>query len=140
MKTKKKSTALPGYPRYPASEDILNQNAEKIDVDPDNIPPNPTEIDLKSAIKKGQPLKKMVKRKLESEADVNQNDLAALGDLNLSMDIDDEDDELRNHIYPVDMSASELDIPGSELDDENESIGSEDEENNFYSLGGDEHD
>lgn len=28
----------------------------------------------------------------------------------------------------------DLDIPGAELDDEQEEIGSEDEENNFYSL------
>lgn len=33
-----------------------------------------------------------------------------------------------------------LDIPGGELDDEQEKIGSEDEENNYYSLGGDNHD
>ncbi len=33
-----------------------------------------------------------------------------------------------------------LDVPGSELDDQQESIGSEDEENNYYSLGGDNHD
>lgn len=34
---------------------------------------------------------------------------------------------------------SDLDVPGSELDDEEESIGNEDEENNYYSLGGDDH-
>lgn len=33
----------------------------------------------------------------------------------------------------------DLDIPGSELDDLQEDIGSEDEENNYYSLGGDNH-
>jgi len=33
----------------------------------------------------------------------------------------------------------DLDIPGSELDDDMENIGSEDEENNYYSLGGDDH-
>lgn len=33
----------------------------------------------------------------------------------------------------------DLDIPGTELDDENEAIGEEDEENNFYSLGGERH-
>jgi hypothetical protein len=38
-----------------------------------------------------------------------------------------------------DVSGSDLDIPGSELDDELELIGSEDEENNYYSLGGDNH-
>ena len=30
-------------------------------------------------------------------------------------------------------------MPGSELDDEQEQIGNEDEENNYYSLGGDDH-
>jgi hypothetical protein len=38
-----------------------------------------------------------------------------------------------------DLSGSDLDVPGSELDDELEIIGSEDEENNYYSLGGDDH-
>jgi hypothetical protein len=33
----------------------------------------------------------------------------------------------------------ELDVPGSELDNAEEAIGNEDEENNYYSLGGDEH-
>lgn len=38
-----------------------------------------------------------------------------------------------------DFIADDLDIPGAELDDEQEFIGSEDEENNYYSLGGDNH-
>jgi len=37
------------------------------------------------------------------------------------------------------FSGDDLDIPGAELDDEMEEIGSEDEENNYYSLGGDDH-
>jgi len=37
------------------------------------------------------------------------------------------------------ISGSELDVPGAELDDKEESIGSEDEENNYYSFGGDDH-
>jgi hypothetical protein len=41
--------------------------------------------------------------------------------------------------FEEDKSGSDLDVPGSELDDENEDIGSEDEENNYYSLGGDDH-
>ena len=32
-----------------------------------------------------------------------------------------------------------LDVPGAELDDKDEEIGEEDEENNYYSLGGDDH-
>jgi len=38
-----------------------------------------------------------------------------------------------------DLSGNDLDVPGAELDDEQEKIGSEDEENNYYSLGGDDH-
>ncbi len=32
-----------------------------------------------------------------------------------------------------------IDVPGSELDNDQEEIGSEDEENNYWSLGGDDH-
>ena len=41
--------------------------------------------------------------------------------------------------FNQDKSGSDLDVPGSELDDEQEKIGNEDEENNYYSLGGDDH-
>ena len=37
------------------------------------------------------------------------------------------------------MSGGDLDVPGSELDDAQENNGNEDEENNYYSLGGDNH-
>jgi hypothetical protein len=37
------------------------------------------------------------------------------------------------------LVGSDLDTPGSELDNEQEMMGSEDEENNYYSLGGDDH-
>jgi hypothetical protein len=36
---------------------------------------------------------------------------------------------------PTQGIGSDLDVPGSELDDAQEQIGSEDEENNFYSQG-----
>lgn len=38
-----------------------------------------------------------------------------------------------------DLFGRNLDVPGSELDDEQENIGNEDEENNYYSIGGDNH-
>ena len=38
-----------------------------------------------------------------------------------------------------DVTGSDLDIPGSEFDEDEELIGIEDEENNYYSLGGDDH-
>ncbi len=37
------------------------------------------------------------------------------------------------------LTGEDLDVPGSELDDDGEKIGSEDEENNYYSLGGEDH-
>ena len=36
------------------------------------------------------------------------------------------------------ISGSDLDVPGADADDMNEDIGEEDEENNPYSLGGDD--
>jgi len=41
--------------------------------------------------------------------------------------------------FNEDISGGDLDVPGSELDDEQENIGNEDEENNYYSLGSDDH-
>ena len=41
--------------------------------------------------------------------------------------------------FNQDKSGGDLDIPSSELDDEQERIGSEDEENNHFSIGGDNH-
>lgn len=40
---------------------------------------------------------------------------------------------------PEETDGMDLDVPGAELDDSNEEIGEEDEENNYYSLGGDNH-
>lgn len=54
--------------------------------------------------------------------------------------LDNRDDEgvlLNEESFKNNISASDLDIPGDELDDADENIGEEDEENNDYSLGGD---
>jgi hypothetical protein len=48
--------------------------------------------------------------------------------------VDLEGDELL-----TEQMGKDLDIPGAELDDDNEAIGNEDEENNYYSIGGDNH-
>jgi hypothetical protein len=40
--------------------------------------------------------------------------------------------------FSDDVSGKDLDVPGSEPDDESELKGTEDEENNYYSLGGDD--
>jgi hypothetical protein len=50
---------------------------------------------------------------------------------------DDDGAPLNEDSFTNNISASDLDIPGDELDDADENIGEEDEENNDYSLGGD---
>jgi hypothetical protein len=50
----------------------------------------------------------------------------------LALDNTDEEDPLNEQGTPLDMG-EDLDVPGSELDDDNEEIGEEDEENNSYS-------
>ena len=78
--------------------------------------------------------------------------LAKCLDVSLSDTIDPEDiskkkapveinnvSQLNEKNFDEDMSGSDLDIPGSELDDEFENSGNEDEENNHYSIGGDSH-
>lgn len=47
--------------------------------------------------------------------------------------LDDEDDLLNEESSADDVTGKDLDVPGSELDDDNEDIGEEDEENNSYS-------
>lgn len=57
-----------------------------------------------------------------------------------ALDSTDEDGTLLNvGSFDKNISASDLDVPGADLDDADENIGSEDEENNEYSLGGDDH-
>lgn len=88
---------LPGYPLYPASEDIYSNYKEEEDIDPED-----------TSKTKGSNEKDKAGRRNEKDFD-------------------------------EDRSGDDLDVPGSELDDQQESVGSEDEENNYYSLGGDGH-
>ncbi|HWB26877.1 MAG TPA: hypothetical protein VG738_15445 [Chitinophagaceae bacterium] len=56
---------------------------------------------------------------------------------NAELDKRDDDGELLNE--SIDTTGEDLDVPGSGEDDADEEIGEEDEENNNYSLGGDDH-
>ena len=49
----------------------------------------------------------------------------------LTLDNTDGEDPLNESANPIDMGV-DLDVPGAELDDDNEEIGEEDEENNAY--------
>jgi hypothetical protein len=73
--------------------------------------------------------------KSKEEGNINPEDISKTKELNENgkAGINNEKD------FVEDQSGSDLDVPGSELDDEQEKIGNEDEENNYYSLGGDGH-
>lgn len=69
----------------------------------------------------------------KKEMELNPNDLSKNKVPN------EEIASMNEKTFLEDMSGDDLDVPGSELDDQQESVGSEDEENNYYSLGGDNH-
>ena len=69
------------------------------------------------------------------EQDINPEDISK----NKVSNETDEPETDNEKDFKEDVSGDDLDIPGSELDDEEENVGSEDEENNYYSLGGDDH-
>lgn len=69
------------------------------------------------------------------EKDINPENITELKDVNEI----NKKDPYNEKNYSDDESGNDLDVPGSELDDELEKVGSEDEENNYYSLGGDDH-
>jgi hypothetical protein len=123
---------FPGYPAYPASEDIMNRG-KRIDVDIEEaievVHPNKGVMqahvdDNKSTLIKGK-------------SNLTKDDFQALASDEIESTGDDE--ILQNRTYPVDFAGQDLDIPGTEDDDAQEEIGSEDEENNSYSIGGDGH-
>lgn len=71
--------------------------------------------------------------KSKKAENINPDDNSVITGSNEKVDAMNEKD------FEEDMSGSDLDVPGSDFDDSNEEIGEEDEENNYYSLGGDNH-
>jgi hypothetical protein len=65
-------------------------------------------------------------KKFEEEEDINPENPSKTKTPN-------SDNELRRKDLDDENIGKDLDIPGSELDDAQEDIGSEDEENNYYS-------
>lgn len=82
-------------------------------------------------------LDRLQEQNSDKEYEITADDKRALGPKGLSMDGGD-DEELLRRKRKVGFAGEDLDIPGSELDDAQEEIGSEDEENNLYSLGSDD--
>lgn len=122
---------FPGYPLYPAKEDITKRS-KRID------------IDVNTAIENNEPLNAHpapASDKLgtdPSNSDLTADDFQALASDEIESGGDDE--VLQNRPWPVDFAGEDLDVPGSEMDDSQEMLGSEDEENNSYSIGSDRHD
>ncbi len=142
MANKKKDTTeeeFPGYPHYPAKEDIMNQkDVERVDADvddlsrsnltssalPDKSVKTPQASDEQPAL--GDMDDDAIAK---TDADVTAEDLIALGEQDADLGRREE----------LAVTGDDLDVPGAEDDDANEDIGEEDEENNYYSLGGDAH-
>ena len=73
--------------------------------------------------------------KYHEERDIDPGDISKSKDLNTI----DKTESIKKNGFPGEISGRDLDVPGSELDDEMENNGDEDEENNYYSIGGDGH-
>ena len=138
---------FPGYPHYPAKEDIMDQRTDshRVDLDVENIPGNRNTTGVSQRFSSEANREKAkdamtpqpgsgdddLDLKMGTEADVNDDDLAVLNSTDAEIGTP-------QNVSNEDIN-TDLDIPGSELDDDNEAIGEEDEENNYYSLGGDRH-
>ena len=149
MEKKHNIDKFQGYPHYPDSEDITrvnnNDGTERLpENDTPQRQPNDTvdPEDSEVAIAKG------------TDADVTQEDLRMLDAAEQNMgtqdaknlmgsaldDTDNDGDRLNEDgNFADDMTGEDLDVPGSNADNADENIGEEDEENNYYSLGGDLH-
>ncbi|MCX6234081.1 MAG: hypothetical protein NT175_05050 [Bacteroidetes bacterium] len=81
------------------------------------------------------PASEDIYNKCQKEKNINPEDISKIKESNENDKVGTRNEKDFND----DVSGSDLDIPGSELDDKQEIVGSEDEENNYYSLGGDDH-
>jgi hypothetical protein len=80
------------------------------------------------------PVSEGIYNKGKEETEIDPEDLAAKKHFN------EKNAKLNEKSFSEDVSGSDLDIPGAELDDSMEDIVSEDEENNHYSLGEEDND
>lgn len=134
---------FPGYPHYPAREDIMDQRNDltRENIDVENLPNSRNTSGINQRFLAGQNREKGeapatdqdddLDIKEGTEADVDDDDLAVLNSTDAEIG-------RPQNVSNEDLDTG-LDVPGSELDDENEELGEEDEENNYYSLGGDRH-
>lgn len=142
---------FPGYPHYPAKDDILNpdNNAGRIELDVDNLSRSRSidPLHIKS-IEGVSEVSGITAEEIAddddddigivagTDADVTAEDLALLGSRDDDMDMG-EDEELKARGWQP-KPGTDLDIPDADLNDEaGDAMGQGDEENSYYSLGGD---
>jgi len=95
---------------------------EKKAINEDEIDRNLTELDY--------PAEEDIYNQEEKIKNINPENI------NTEKSIDQKEGEWNENTFNIDkedITGNDLDVPGSELDDEQEKIGSEDEENNYYS-------
>ena len=100
---------------------------------------NGTSLDKEEMVDEDEEIKIV----MGTEADVTDEDLRLLDGDSFNADLDDVDEDFEPLEERTDTTLNpgeDLDVPGSEADDADEAIGEEDEENNYYSLGGDNND
>jgi len=130
--------SFPGYPHNPDKEDIM-QNEVRLDADVENL--SRSHGGKNSELKERTPMERYRDETPEivqgTETDITKEDLFSLGAVDRDQDEGEDETLLPSLKIGPDLSGDDLDVPGSELDDDAESLGSEDEENNYYSRGQD---
>lgn len=135
---------FPGYPHYPAKDDIMHPSnrLEKVTPDPETLTKSGAYVDrniekpVSSSLDTADDIDDELVIVPGTEADVTKDDLLILGEAGYD---EDEEEAVDTKTVSGELD-NDLDVPGEELDDLNESIGEEDEENNYYSLGSDSND
>lgn len=120
-KREKEEEEFPGYPKYPANEDIMKRG-DRVLLDSESPQQGSEGLDLQNGL---------------PPENINETPNPPRQPDPLDPEKDNKTDELKDRVYPVDFAGKDLDVPGAELDDEAEETGSEDEENNLYSRGDD---
>lgn len=139
---------FPGYPHYPAKDDILNpdNHMERLDVDVEKLTRSQqvskeylnhvgNTPEVITDVTQEDDEETDIQQQPANDADVTPEDIALLGDRDEDLNMD-EDEELKAKGWKP-KSSKDLDVPDVE-DEVNEPLGVEDEENSYYSLGGDE--
>ena len=136
---------LPGYPHYPPEEDIMNPQLGFKKIHADEELANSRTLSSRivgSKDESGEITRAdddQIKIVRGTEADVTKEDLDLLGPAERDNDLGDDELVMGKGRVEGLLNEDELDVPGSDLDDEAEDLGEEDEENNYYSIGGDRH-